>query len=190
MHSFQLSNTNYLLFEWYLVYGPTRWFFIGQAYRMSQFWLLGISWLLISLSFHLIFVHIVPYAVDKGISPVHASFILFAEYAKKRRSPWRISTYCTMLNRQPLLSLTWAHSLHHKMVCWLIPWRTIRLLPYSDPRKAISYLLSLAIFDVQKIDGCHTIDRGYGQRSHSPAARSHFHAVIPNTPQAIGCHSI
>lgn len=51
-------------------------FSLGQAYRLSQFWLLGFSWLLISLSFHLIFVHIVPYAVDMGISPMDASFIL------------------------------------------------------------------------------------------------------------------
>jgi MFS family permease len=51
-------------------------FSLGQAYRLSQFWLLGFSWLLLSLSFHLIFVHIVPYAVDKGISPMDASFIL------------------------------------------------------------------------------------------------------------------
>ncbi|KPK20768.1 MAG: hypothetical protein AMK69_23350 [Nitrospira bacterium SG8_3] len=48
----------------------------GQAYKMSQFWILGFSWLLLSLSFHLIFVHIVPYAVDQGISPMDASFIL------------------------------------------------------------------------------------------------------------------
>ena len=55
---------------------PRADFSLGQAYRLSQFWLLGFSWLLLSLSFHLIFVHIVPYAVDKGISPMDASFIL------------------------------------------------------------------------------------------------------------------
>ena len=55
---------------------PRADFSLGQAYRLSQFWLLGFSWLLLSLSFHLIFVHIVPYAVDKGISAMDASFIL------------------------------------------------------------------------------------------------------------------
>jgi MFS family permease len=55
---------------------PRSDFSLGQAYRMSQFWLLGFSWLLLSLSFHLIFVHIVPHAVDKGISAMDASFIL------------------------------------------------------------------------------------------------------------------
>jgi len=49
---------------------------LGQAYRMSQFWLLGFSWLFISLSLHMVFVHIVPHAVDEGISPMDASFIL------------------------------------------------------------------------------------------------------------------
>ncbi|MBW1799265.1 MAG: MFS transporter [Deltaproteobacteria bacterium] len=55
---------------------PRPGFSLGQAYRMSQFWLLGFSWAFLSLSMHLIFVHIVPYAIDTGISPMDASFIL------------------------------------------------------------------------------------------------------------------
>ena len=51
-------------------------FSLGQAYRMYPFWLLGLSWAFLSLSMHLIFVHIVPYAIDTGISPMDASFIL------------------------------------------------------------------------------------------------------------------
>ncbi|MFH1487709.1 MAG: MFS transporter [Pseudomonadota bacterium] len=49
---------------------------LGQAAMMSQFWILGFSWLFLSLSMHLIFVHIVPYAIDTGISAMDASFIL------------------------------------------------------------------------------------------------------------------
>ena len=49
---------------------------LGQACRMSQFWLLGLSWLFISFSMHMIFVHIVPYAIDVGVSPMDASFVL------------------------------------------------------------------------------------------------------------------
>jgi len=55
-------------------------------------------------------------------------------------------------------------------------------------RPTQSNFLSLAIFDVQKIDACHPVDRGHAQRSHFPATRSgsKFHAAFPNTPQAIG----
>jgi MFS family permease len=49
---------------------------VVQASKMSQFWLLGFTWVLISLSLHLIFVHAVPYAVDMGISPMDAAVVL------------------------------------------------------------------------------------------------------------------
>jgi len=49
---------------------------LGPASRMSSFWFLGFSWVFLSLSLHMIFVHIVPYAVDMGISPMDAAFIL------------------------------------------------------------------------------------------------------------------
>ena len=47
-----------------------------QASKMSQFWLLGLTWVFISLSLHLIFVHAVPYALDMGISPMDAAVML------------------------------------------------------------------------------------------------------------------
>jgi MFS family permease len=49
---------------------------VVQASKMSQFWLLGLTWVLIALSLHLIFVHAVPYAVDMGISPMDAAVML------------------------------------------------------------------------------------------------------------------
>jgi MFS family permease len=49
---------------------------VVQASKMSPFWLLGLTWVFISLSLHLIFVHAVPYAVDMGISPMDAAVIL------------------------------------------------------------------------------------------------------------------
>ena len=49
---------------------------LTQASRMSQFWILGPIWLLLSLSLHMIFVHLVPFAVDMGISPMDAALIL------------------------------------------------------------------------------------------------------------------
>ena len=47
-----------------------------QACGMKQFWLLGFAWLLFSLSLLMILIHIVPYAVDMGIAPMDAAFIL------------------------------------------------------------------------------------------------------------------
>jgi MFS family permease len=47
-----------------------------QALRMSQFWLLALSWLFLSLSLHMIIIHLVPYAIDTGVAPLDAAFIL------------------------------------------------------------------------------------------------------------------
>jgi MFS family permease len=49
---------------------------VVEASKMSQFWFLGLTWVFISLSLHLIFVHAVPYAVDMGIPPMDAAVIL------------------------------------------------------------------------------------------------------------------
>jgi len=49
---------------------------LGQALKMSQFWSIGAIWVLLSLSLHMAFVHLVPYAVAKGFSPMDAAFIL------------------------------------------------------------------------------------------------------------------
>jgi len=54
----------------------THSFTAAQAFRMRQFWLLGLSWLFMSNSIHMIYVHVVPFAVDSGISPLDAAFIL------------------------------------------------------------------------------------------------------------------
>jgi MFS family permease len=55
--------------------GPTD-YTVLQASKMSQFWFLGLTWVFVSLSLHLIFVHAVPYAVDMGISPMDAAVML------------------------------------------------------------------------------------------------------------------
>ena len=55
---------------------PTQNFTTAQALRMSQFWLLGLSWLFLSRSLYMIYIHMVPYAVDNGIAPLDAAFIL------------------------------------------------------------------------------------------------------------------
>lgn len=47
-----------------------------QAFRMREFWVLGFVWLFLSISVHLIFVHVVPHAVDMGFSLMDAAGIL------------------------------------------------------------------------------------------------------------------
>lgn len=49
---------------------------LKKASHLSQFWIIGSIWLLLSLSVHMIFVHLVPYAVEMGVSPMHAALIL------------------------------------------------------------------------------------------------------------------
>ena len=51
-------------------------FSFWQAFKTNQFWLLGATWVFLSLSIHMVFVHVVPYAVDTGISPMKAAVIL------------------------------------------------------------------------------------------------------------------
>jgi MFS family permease len=51
-------------------------FSLAQAFRMPQFWFLAFAWLFMSLSVHMIFVHVVPYAVDAGITPMDAALII------------------------------------------------------------------------------------------------------------------
>lgn len=49
---------------------------LGQACRIKPFWLLGLTWLFLSLGLHMVIIHVVPYAVDMGVSPMDAAFIL------------------------------------------------------------------------------------------------------------------
>ena len=49
---------------------------LAQASRMGNFWSLGFTWVLLSLSLHMVVVHVVPYAIERGFSPMKAAFIL------------------------------------------------------------------------------------------------------------------
>ena len=51
-------------------------FSLLQAARTSNFWFLGIIWLLFSLCLHLVLTHIVPHAIDMDISAMEAAAIL------------------------------------------------------------------------------------------------------------------
>jgi OFA family oxalate/formate antiporter-like MFS transporter len=98
-------------------------FSLSQACKMSQFWLLGLSWLFLSLSFHLIFVHIVPYAVDLGISAMDGAFILslisvanvLGRMALGKLSDTigrkKLAITCALIQTGSLLWLVWARQL-------------------------------------------------------------------------------
>ncbi len=47
-----------------------------QALRTSNFWFLGFVWFCLSLSVHLILTHTIPHAIDIGISPMDAAFVV------------------------------------------------------------------------------------------------------------------
>jgi len=49
---------------------------LHEAFKTGNFWLLGFMWLLVSVSIHLILTHIVPHAIDLGISPIDAAVLL------------------------------------------------------------------------------------------------------------------
>lgn len=47
-----------------------------QALKKGSFWLMFLSWVFLSLGLHMIFVHIVPHAIESGISPMDAALII------------------------------------------------------------------------------------------------------------------
>ncbi|HSH69742.1 MAG TPA: MFS transporter, partial [Deferrisomatales bacterium] len=49
---------------------------LRQAFAVRPFWLLAAAWFLLSLSLHMVFIHVVPYAVGMGVSLIDASLIL------------------------------------------------------------------------------------------------------------------
>jgi MFS family permease len=51
-------------------------FSLRESFRVWNFWVLWFVWLFLSLSVHLIFVHVVPYAVDMGFSLMDAAGIV------------------------------------------------------------------------------------------------------------------
>jgi len=94
-----------------------------QALKTQQFWFLGSIWLLISFCLHLLYVHIIPYAVDMGYSPMDAAFVLSLMGGANiigrltigrvsdtigRRSP---AVACASLQVATLLWLMWAREL-------------------------------------------------------------------------------
>jgi MFS family permease len=96
---------------------------VVQAFRTSQFWLLGFTWIFLSLCLHLIFVHAVPHAVDMGISPMDASVMLSligAANIPGRLIVGKVSdtigrktlgVACILVQSASLLWLIWAHEL-------------------------------------------------------------------------------
>jgi MFS family permease len=94
-----------------------------QACGMQQFWLLGFAWLLVSLSLHMVFIHIIPHAVDRGISPMDAAFIL--SLTGLANLPGRLvlgrlsdvmgrkalAIMCTLVQFAVVLSLVWINGL-------------------------------------------------------------------------------
>lgn len=54
----------------------TQGFSLLEASRTSNFWFLGLVWLLLSVNVHLILTHTIPHATDMGISSIDAAVIL------------------------------------------------------------------------------------------------------------------
>jgi len=51
-------------------------FLLGEASRTWNFWLMVFTWVFLSLSLHMVIVHVVPYAIERDLSPMKAAFIL------------------------------------------------------------------------------------------------------------------
>ena len=98
-------------------------FSLLEALKAKEFWFLGLVWLFLSLSVHLIFIHTVPYAVDMGFSLMDAAGIVSliggASIAGRivvgrisdttgRRAP---AIACALLQVGALLWLIWAREL-------------------------------------------------------------------------------
>ncbi len=49
---------------------------LSEAWKVREFWFLTLTWLLLSISVHLILTHAPPHAIDLGISPLDAALIV------------------------------------------------------------------------------------------------------------------
>jgi MFS family permease len=49
---------------------------LTEAWKVREFWFLGIIWLLTSISVHMVLTHLPPHAIDLGISPLDAAWII------------------------------------------------------------------------------------------------------------------
>ena len=49
---------------------------LREAYKIREFWFLGLMWLLSGISSQMILTHVVPHAMDLGISPTDTPFII------------------------------------------------------------------------------------------------------------------
>jgi len=56
--------------------GINRDYSFKEAFRTKQFWILIVCWIFYGIFFHLGLIHIVPYAIDTGMSAIAASLIL------------------------------------------------------------------------------------------------------------------
>lgn len=96
---------------------------LRESFRVGNFWVLWLIWLFLSLGVHLIFVHVVPYAVDMGFSLMDAAGIVSLvgglsivgrvvvgriSDATGRKPP---AIACALLQVGALLWLTWAREL-------------------------------------------------------------------------------
>jgi MFS family permease len=51
-------------------------FSLAEAWKVREFWFLAVIWLLTSISVHMILTHLPPHAIDLGISPLDAAWII------------------------------------------------------------------------------------------------------------------
>jgi MFS family permease len=98
-------------------------FSLSQASRTSQFWLLAFTWIFASLSLHMVFVHVVPYAVDSGVSPMDAAVIisligfsnipgrLVTGKISDAMGRTALAVACPLIQCAALFCLMWAHKL-------------------------------------------------------------------------------
>jgi MFS family permease len=98
-------------------------FTLKEALKTRSYWFLGAIYLLFSLSFYLVLTHIVPHAVDLGISSGRAAVIVSAMggstiagrliigWASDKTSRKKLAIFCTLCQVAAMLWLAWSGSL-------------------------------------------------------------------------------
>ena len=96
---------------------------LQASFRVGHFWILWLIWLFLSLSVHLILVHVVPYAVDMGFSLMDAAGIvslvgglsivgrLVVGRISDATGRKQLAIACALLQVGALVWLTWAREL-------------------------------------------------------------------------------
>ena len=104
--------------------------YLSQAVRTGPFWFLFLSWLSLSFAIFIPFVHLVPYALDHGISPGDAALVLGVVGVGSTLGRFLVSPVADRFGRLFVMGLCFA-GVASMLVIWLVATSYVSLLAFG-----------------------------------------------------------